>query len=399
VSLLLAAMGWLLAVAAGLPLAVFAVELLAGLWPPRRARKGAAVTAQTAILIPAHDEERGIAPTLGALLERIPQGTRVLVVADNCTDETARVARKAGVEVIERNAPDARGKSYALAFGRDHLAQGGKIGAPDVVLVLDADCRLLPGSVTALAQAAVDHGVPVQAVNLIEADLSAPPMVQISRVAMVVKNIYRSRGMQRLGGAALLTGTGMAFPWKLFAEAELATGSIVEDLSLGIAMTRAGNPPRLVGEAGVRSAPADMADALSQRTRWEHGFLQVLKGQAVPVLLGGLRSGSRAEILLGLHLAVPPLALLLMMAAAALVLQAALALLGGSVAALVTLGTLTATVLVLVAVAWLAEGRAFLSGGALLRAPLYVLWKLPLYTSFLRKPEANWKRTPRRPPN
>jgi cellulose synthase/poly-beta-1,6-N-acetylglucosamine synthase-like glycosyltransferase len=399
VSLLLAAMGWLLAVAAGLPLAVFAVELLAGLWPAHRARKGTAVTARTAILIPAHDEERGIAPTLGALLERIPQGTRVLVVADNCTDETARVARKAGVEVIERNAPDARGKSYALAFGRDHLAQGGKIGAPDVVLVLDADCRLLPGSVTALAQAAVDHGVPVQAVNLIEADLAAAPMVQISSFAMLVKNLYRSRGMQRLGGAALLTGTGMAFPWKLFAEAELATGSIVEDLSLGIAMTRAGSPPRLVGGAGVRSAPADMADALAQRTRWEHGFLQVLKGQALPVLLGGLRSGSRAEILLGLHLAVPPLALLLMMAAAALVLQAALALLGGSLAALVTLGTLTATVLVLVAVAWLAEGRAFLSGGALLRAPLYVLWKLPLYASFLRKPEANWKRTPRRPPS
>jgi cellulose synthase/poly-beta-1,6-N-acetylglucosamine synthase-like glycosyltransferase len=295
VSVLLAAMGWLLAVAAGLPLAVFAVELLAGLWPPRRARKRPAVTARTAILIPAHDEERGIAATLGALLESIPQDTRVLVVADNCTDETARVARKAGVEVIERNAPDARGKSYALAFGRDHLAQGGKIGAPDVVLVLDADCRLLPGSVTALAQAAVDHGVPVQAVNLIEADLAAPPMVQISSFAMLVKNLYRSRGMQRLGGAALLTGTGMAFPWKLFAEAELATGSIVEDLSLGIAMTRAGSPPRLVGGAGVRSAPADMADALAQRTRWEHGFLQVLKGQAVPVLLGGLRSGSRAE--------------------------------------------------------------------------------------------------------
>jgi hypothetical protein len=117
------------------------------------------------------------------------------------------------------------------------------------------------------------------------------------------------------------------------------------------------------------------------------------------VLLGGLRGGSRAEILLGLHLAVPPLALLLLMAAAALVLQAVLALLGGSVAALVTLGALTATVLLLVTAAWLVEGRAFLSGGALLRAPLYVLWKLPLYASFLRKPEADWRRTPRRPPS
>jgi cellulose synthase/poly-beta-1,6-N-acetylglucosamine synthase-like glycosyltransferase len=396
---LLFAVGWLLTVAAGVPLAVFAFELLAGLWPERRARKVAAVAAKTAILIPAHDEAQGIAATLGALLETIPQGTRVLVVADNCTDETARLAREAGAEVIERHDPEARGKGYALAFGRDHLARASGTAAPDVVLVLDADCRLLPGSVTALAEAALDRGAPVQAVNLIEADLAAPPMVQISSFAMLVKNLYRSRGMQRLGGAALLTGTGMAFPWKLFAEAELATGSIVEDLSLGIAMTRAGYPPRLAGAAGVRSAPADMADALAQRTRWEHGFLQVLRRQALPVLLGGLRGGSRAEILLGLHLAVPPLALLLLMAAAALVLQAVLALLGGSVAALVTLGALTATVLLLVTAAWLAEGRAFLSGGALLRAPLYVLWKLPLYASFLRKPEADWRRTPRRPPS
>jgi len=395
-SVLLGVVGWLLTVAAGIPLAVFSMELLAGLAPARRAREGAAAQAQTAILIPAHDEAAGIAATLAALFEEVPLGTRVLVVADNCSDETARIARQAGAEVVERHDPQARGKGYALAFGRDHLARTG--ATPDVVLVLDADCRLLPGSVAALAKAAAHHGVPVQAINLIEADLGAPPMVQISSFAMLVKNLYRSRGMQRLGGAALLTGTGMAFPWKLFAGADLATGSIVEDLALGIAMTRTGHPPRLVGEAGVRSAPADMADALAQRTRWEHGFLQTLKGQALPVLLGALRSGSRAEFLLGLHLSVPPLALLLILAAAALALQALLAALGGSAAALVVLGALTALALLLVVVAWLGGGRPFLSAAALLRAPLYVLWKLPLYAGFLRKPEARWTRTPRRPP-
>lgn len=352
--------------------------------------------ARMAILIPAHDEASGITATLAALFASIPQGTRVLVVADNCSDATAGLARQAGAEVIERNDPEARGKGYALAFGRDHLARA-EGPSPDVVLVLDADCRLLPGSAAALADAAMRCGAPVQAVNLIEADLAAPPMVQISSFAMVVKNLYRSRGMQRLGGAALLTGTGMAFPWKLFAGADLATGSIVEDLSFGIAMTREGHPPRLVEEAGVRSAPAGMADALAQRTRWEHGFLQTLRRQAFPVLIGGLRGGSRAEILLGLHLMVPPLALLLILAAGALLLQAVLALMGGSLAPLLVLGSLTALALTLVMLAWLAGGRPFLSAAALLRAPLYVLWKLPLYARFLRKPEAIWTRTPRRP--
>ena len=395
VSALIGGASWLLAGAAGAPLAVFAWEVLAGLWPARK-NSVAPVVARTVILIPAHDEAGGIAATLAALLESIPNGTRVLVVADNCSDATASLARQAGAEVIERRNHDARGKGYALAFGRDHLAQAdGPV--PDVVLVLDADCRLLPGSVAALADAAVRLAVPVQAINLIEADLAAPPMVQISSFAMVVKNLYRSRGMQRLGGAALLTGTGMAFPWKLFASADLATGSIVEDLSLGIAMTREGHPPRLVETAGVRSAPADMADALAQRTRWEHGFLQTLRRQALPVLLGGLRRGSRAEILLGLHLMVPPLALLLMLAAVALALQAGLVLLGGSLVALLALASLTAAALVMVAVAWMVGGRPFLSAAALLRAPLYVLWKLPVYAGFLKKPEARWTRTPRRP--
>ena len=57
-------------------------------------------------------------------------------------------------------------------------------------------------------------------------DLSAPPLVQISSFAMLVKNRVRSQGMVRMGGAALLTGTGMAFPWPLFADAPLPLSEV-----------------------------------------------------------------------------------------------------------------------------------------------------------------------------
>ena len=77
--------------------------------------------------------------------------------------------------------------------------------------------------------------------------------------------------------------------------------------------------------------------------------------------------------------------------------RGALVLLGGSLAPLLVFGSLTAVALALVMAAWMAGGRPFLKGTALLRAPLYVLWKLPVYTRFLRKPEARWNRTPRRP--
>ena len=297
-----------------------------------------------------------------------------------------------GVEFAAQAMAVRRGKGYALAFGRDHIAASGK--HPATVIVMDADCRLAPGSIAALAAACVDVR-PVQAINLISPDLAAEPMTQISGFAMVVKNLYRSRGMQRLGGAALLTGTGMAFPWPLFATAALASGSLVEDLGLGIELTRAGHAPRLVEAAGVSSAPAPPEVALVQRTRWEHGFMDTVRASALPLLWSGVRRGSRAELLLGAHLIVPPLALLLMMAGAVFVVTALLALTGASVGPAVTMGALLIVALGVTFVAWLHGGRRWLSGAALSRAPLYVLWKLPIYLGFLRKRETVWRRTPR----
>lgn len=388
-------LAWALAVIATAPLLVLCVELLAGLWPARWAGS-ANPDCRVAVLIPAHDEQSGIVVTVTALFAVVPAGTRVLVVADNCSDDTAELARGAGADVVERNDSDARGKGFALACGRDWLASG-QGGPPDVVVILDADCRLLPGSLEALADAALRASAPVQAVNLIDANLAEPAMVQVSGFAMLVKNLYRSRGMQRLGGAALLTGTGMAFPWPLFRDAHLATGSIVEDLALGIELTQAGHVPRLIHSAGVRSAPAALDDALAQKSRWEHGFLDTLRSRALPLLARGVARLSPAQALLGLHLMVPPLALLLVAAGGILGVLAGLTLLGADAAPLLTLTGVLLVALVQLFCAWLTGGRDYLSGRALLKLPLYILWKLPVYINFLRKPQVDWNRTPRGP--
>lgn len=385
---------WALALTAAIPLAIFTLEVAVGLAGRRRDGVATAVRRVT-VLIPAHDEAPGIAATLAALKDVAGPDVAVLVVADNCSDDTAAAARSAGVEVIERSDPSARGKGYALAFGRDHIARAAT--PPDVVIVLDADCRLAPGSIATLAAAAgAGRGQPVQAINLIAPDLAAPAMTQISGFAMVVKNLYRSRGMTRLGGAALLTGTGMAFPWRLFASADLATGALAEDLGLGIELTRAGYPARLVEAAEVSSAPAPPDVALVQRTRWEHGFLDTVRRSALPLLRSGLRRGSKAEFLLACHLLVPPLALLLMLSGVTLAITAGLGALGGAgMAPAALLATVLALALGVTFLAWLHGGRRWLRGSALLKAPLYVLWKLPVYVGFVRRRETEWRRTPR----
>ncbi len=390
--MLLTILAWAIVLAAAVPLAIFALEVAVGLPNGRRAvtqGQGGRVV----VLVPAHNETLGIGPTIAALKAVVPSGTRVLVVADNCTDDTATVARATGAEVIERSDADARGKGYALAFGRDHIADGASL--PDVVVVMDADCRLAPGSIQALAAAVTRAGQPAQAINLIAPDPAAPPMTQIGSFAMVVKNLYRSRGMTRMGGSALLTGTGMAFPWKLFATADLGSGSLVEDLGLGIALVRAGHATLLVEDAGVSSAPPPPDAALAQRTRWEHGFLDTARRGALPLLWSGLRRGSAKELLLGCHLIVPPLALLLMIATIVLAMATGLWAIGASIVPAALLAALYAATLLLVFVAWLHGGRRWLSGTALLSAPLYLLWKLPIYLGFVRRRETEWRRTER----
>ena len=385
-------LAWILALAAAVPLAIFTLEIGVGL--PNTRRAGAAGPGgRVVVLIPAHNETLGIAPTIAALKAVARQGMRILVVADNCSDDTAAVARSADAEVIERSDAIARGKGYALAFGRDHIA--GAAEMPDVVMVLDADCRLAPGSVEALTASVMRSGQPAQAINLIAPDLAASPMTQIGSFAMVVKNLYRSRGMTRMGGSALLTGTGMAFPWELFAVADLGSGSLVEDLGLGITLVKAGYGALLVEEAGVSSAPPPPDAALAQRTRWEHGFLDTARRGALPLLWSGLRHGDVKQVLLAAHLLVPPLALLLMIATVVLAITAGLWAIGASIAPAATLGAVYAAALVLVFVAWLHGGRRWLRGTALLTAPLYILWKLPIYFGFVRRRETEWRRTDR----
>ena len=94
------------------------------------------------VVIPAHNEEAELPRTLASVFaaDYPPDLLRVLVVADNCTDDTAAVAAHFGAAVAVRNDPQ-RGKGYALGFGFERaLAE-----QADAVLVLDADCTIDAG--------------------------------------------------------------------------------------------------------------------------------------------------------------------------------------------------------------------------------------------------------------
>src|SRR6185436_17440011 len=102
---------------------------------------------RAAVLIPAHDEELGIAATVTGLRAQLAPGDRLIVIADNCSDGTAAAARAAGAEVIERQDTSRRGKGFAIVFAVDHLAA---TTPPEAVIIVDADCRISPSGLEIL---------------------------------------------------------------------------------------------------------------------------------------------------------------------------------------------------------------------------------------------------------
>ncbi|MEZ0267143.1 MAG: WecB/TagA/CpsF family glycosyltransferase [Phycisphaerae bacterium] len=375
------------------PVAVFCAECLAALLPRRKKPDAAAPRPRLAILIPAHNEELVLRTTLDSLIPQVRDGDRLVVIADNCSDSTAALARAASVEVIERYDSVRRGKGYALDFGLRHLET---TGAPGILVMMDADCHAHPGSVESLAEQVVRTGQPAQAVYLLDRPTRPGPRDLVSALAFMVKNLVRPSGLGRMGLPCLLTGTGMAFPWAVIRRAKLASGNIVEDMQLGLDLALAGHPPMFCQEARVTGRlPDQAAAATTQRTRWEHGHLQTMLTQVPRLVKGALKHRKVAALALAFELCVPPLSLLIMMVLAAAGAATLAAKFGASwVSANLLLGGLAASAFCVFAT-WAKFGRHQLPLTSLLAAPFYVAWKIPLYFAFIVKPQKEWVRTDR----
>lgn len=347
---------------------------------------------RVAVLVPAHNEAVGISATLKGLLPQLVSHDRLIVVADNCCDETAAIARSFNITVIERHDLEKRGKGYALDFGLKFLASD----PPDIVVVVDADCLIAEDAIAKISYLAATKQRPVQARYLLTQPANASPGASVSILAFTVKNLVRPLGLAQLGLPCLLTGTGMAFPWSVIKNASLASSNIVEDMQLSVDLLIAGSPPMFCADAEVTGLlPQQQHAAKSQRTRWEHGHLQTLRTQ-VPRLLKVWFSQKRFDVLaIAFDLCVPPLSLLVMLwlllTAAAIVAGLTLKL----YAPLLVLALEGLLLLISVITAWAKFARDTLPLAALLAVPGYILWKIPLYLAFLVKPQTKWVRTER----
>lgn len=375
-----------------IPVAVLLVQTLAALGPRRQLPPLSGTRPKLAILIPAHNEASGIRITLEALASQLYAGDRVLVVADNCSDRTAQVAAAAGAEVMERRDATLRGKGYALDFGLMHL----EADPPEVVVIVDADCRVHAGAIDRLSRLCKASGRPVQALYLMKAPQPPGASTAIAEFAWRVRNQVRPLGCLRLGMPCQMMGSGMAIEWGAIRSIKLASGHIAEDMQMGIDLARAGKAPLFCPDALVTSEfPRNAEGTRSQRTRWEHGHISMILGTVPRMIFDGVRGRGRGLVPMALDICVPPLALLALLVAMSVGIAGAYWMATSEVGIVILALSVAGTYAVAVMLSWWRFGGDVLTFRGLLGAFAYAPRKLPLYLKFLVRRQVEWVRSRR----
>jgi 1,2-diacylglycerol 3-beta-glucosyltransferase len=346
-------------------------------------------------IVPAHDERVGIAATVQSLLAAdYPRDRRrVLVVADNCTDDTAALARASGADVLERHDDVHRGKGYALAAAFAAILDAGDA---DGVTVVDADTRVTPNFLAALGARLASGADAVQSGNAV-GNADASWRTRLLAIAFALFNDLRSIGRERLGLSCGLRGNGMALSVRVLREVPYDAFSLVEDLEYGLRLGQAGRRVRYAGEAQVRSEMVTGERASrSQRRRWEEGRRQLARAMARRLVVDAFRKRSGLLFDLAADLLVPPLSALVVAACAGLAAATAARAYG-----LVGLAPVVAWAACLAMIAAYVSRGVLLSGAGargfldLAAAPVYVAWKLALRLRPAPRTKDTWVRTAR----
>ncbi len=388
-----------LAAVVATPSALLLVECVAAVWHKRygsgRTEDFRGISVPTvAYLVPAHNEGDNLRPTLSDITRDLRPGHRLIVVADNCTDNTAEVAAEFGAEVLNRRDDTRWGKGYALQHGFDYLMAR----PPQVVIVIDADCRVEPEFGHTIAAAAMTSGRPVQGKDLMKARSGGPAMQSVAEFAWIIKNEVRPLGLAAIGMPCQLAGTGMAIPWEALKQIDLGSGALAEDLKLGTDLALAGFLTMYSPNTVITSTfPSTEQALMRQRQRWEIGSLAVLFRYALPALANAFRQRNLKLMVLALDLTVPPLLVYLaILVVLTLVTGAAMALgFGAAAFACAAFGLFAWTASVFLS--WLAFGRQALPPSTWPAIARFVWQKRGIYSLSRIGEKLKWHRTDRTP--
>jgi hypothetical protein len=354
------------------------------------------------VIVPAHDEAAVIAQVVASLrlLDWPADAVRLWVIADNCSDATAALARAAGARVQERCHATLKGKGHALGAA---FAASRARGWADAVVVVDAD-SCVSANLLVACSARIDRGAAAVQVYHRVANPQASWRTCLMAIALSAFHRVRSRARERLGLSCGLRGNGWCVTHKLLRELPYQAFSLAEDIEYGITLGLAGRRVHYADEADVAGLMVSGEGASrSQRQRWEIGRRELVRSRTGRLLRAacdaapGWRPARRVCLDLALDLLLPPLAQVVLGVLGFIALAALGDVWLGSSALWLGLALACAACLLLhVLRGWQLSQVGLRGLSALLRVPFFVLWKLWLG---LRAPAAKgWTRTQREQP-
>ena len=199
----------------------------------------------------------------------------VIVVADNCDDDTASAAEKAGAIVYKRFNKAEIGKSYVLKFAFEKMAEEGIDGRYDAVCIFDAD-NIVDRDFIYQMNKAVCAGY-----NVAQGyrDMKNPSDTWISgghSIFYWMQNRFFDYGRGNLGLSATINGTGYMVTMKHLKRIGWNITTLTEDLEFTMQSVLAGERVGWVPEAIVYDEqPLTMQQSMRQRIRWTNGYFQV----------------------------------------------------------------------------------------------------------------------------
>ncbi len=227
-----------------------------------------------ACVICAHNEERVIGrPVKSLLAADYPADKRdIFVLADNCSDRTAEIARGfEGVIVREKSTPSG-GKGDVLAWGLDDIRNEGY----DAIAVFDADNEADPEWFAEMNKAFARGAHVVTGYRM-----SSNPFTSLIggwyTIYWNLMNELSNRVRSSLGLSAMLTGTGFAFRTSVLPEEGWRTRTFVEDLEFAFFSNMKGYRVAYVPDAVFYDEqPVSVRPMYRQLNRWATGGLQIL---------------------------------------------------------------------------------------------------------------------------
>jgi cellulose synthase/poly-beta-1,6-N-acetylglucosamine synthase-like glycosyltransferase len=331
----------------------------------REPRPGSHSGIRFLVLIPAHNEERVIGDCVKAIAEDRRLDDIVVVVADRCTDATARIARNFGAHVLERGPGEEPGRAAARQAGLEH-ARGLEW---DAVVMLDADSVIFPGFFLACEGALAAGADAVQARS--ESKKGETLATEASLAAFTLQGVTLPRGRDRLGTFVRLRGTGMAIRRDI-ALAHRFRAPASEDLFFTLDLLMDGIRCRHVDAARLRSEGTSTWNEFGgQKVRYEAGRMAAARAFLPRLVRRALRRRDLACADAAWFLATPPFALAVLSLLMGLALAALAqkwvptALFGGGLLALAAV----------IGTGLIQAGAGVRTWLALLLAPWYLGWK------------------------